>query len=134
MANFEEEYLDVLQNIEAAIVSVYREQSELTDYDADQALGALLREYQAQQHRRSVSPPRLGELALQVYERVKVMCEWRLGNATLPTTKPFARMPAPKPLTLDEVIACLKRIRKSIQRWNKEGGRRGYLQFIAQYV
>ncbi len=32
------------------------------------------------------------------------------------------------------MIACLKRIRSSIQLWNKEGGRRGYLNFVSQFV
>ena len=39
-----------------------------------------------------------------------------------------------RPLSLDEVIACLKRIRKSVQKWNRQAGRRGYLQFVAKYV
>ena len=30
--------------------------------------------------------------------------------------------------------ACLKRIRKSVQRWNKEGGRQGYLTFVGRFV
>jgi hypothetical protein len=36
----------------------------------------------------------------------------------------------PVPITLDEMIACLKRVRRSVKRWTKEGGRRGYLDFV----
>jgi hypothetical protein len=39
-----------------------------------------------------------------------------------------------KPLQADEIVACLKRIIKSLQHWNKYGGRQGYLQFIEQYI
>jgi len=134
MADFEEEYLDVLQNIEAAIISVYRQQAELVDYEVDQALDALLREYQAQQQNRTAALPQLGVLVQQVYERVKQMCEWRLGHAPLPVATQPSGGPAPEPLALGEAITCLKRIRKSVQKWNKRGGRRGYLQFIEQYV
>jgi hypothetical protein len=45
-----------------------------------------------------------------------------------------AVIPQPKPITADEIVACLKRIRKSVQRWTKEGGRRGYLTFVEGYV
>jgi hypothetical protein len=39
-----------------------------------------------------------------------------------------------EPKTIDEIIACLKRIRKSINRWNKVGGRQGYLIFVSDFI
>jgi hypothetical protein len=43
--------------------------------------------------------------------------------------------PAPTdPNTLDDIGACLRRIQKSIDFWNKRNGRQGYLSFVAQYV
>mgnify|MGYP001600389697 CR=1 FL=1 len=41
MSNFEDEYMDVLQNIEMAIVSVYRKHRDLVDYDVDKVLNLL---------------------------------------------------------------------------------------------
>jgi hypothetical protein len=38
------------------------------------------------------------------------------------------------PLALDEIIVCLKRIRKSIRKWTKEGGQRGYMNFVDEYI
>jgi hypothetical protein len=35
---------------------------------------------------------------------------------------------------VDVIIACLKRIRKSVEKWNKQGGRQGYLTFVEQFV
>ena len=35
---------------------------------------------------------------------------------------------------MEVIVACLKRIRESIQRWNKEGGRQGYLTFVQRFV
>ncbi len=43
--SFEEQYLDVLQNIEFAITSTYREHPELTDASVDQVLDGLMRHY-----------------------------------------------------------------------------------------
>lgn len=74
---FEEKYLDVLQNIEFGIVSVYRQHPEMLDWDALKAIETLIHEYHAEH---------------------------------------------------------LKRIRKSIELWNRRSGRQGYLDFISEYV
>ena len=63
------------------------------------------------------------------------MCEWRLGREEF-RLGGWMRSdgPQPEPVTLDVIVACLKRIRKSVQRWNKEGGRQGYLTFVGRFV
>ena len=134
MPDFEDEYLDVLQNIEFAIVSVYRQNTELTDYDVDKVLNALIRAYQAEQKQRAITKPNLSALAEQVYAGVQSMCNWRLGRESMELGDHNSKMPAPEPITVEEVIACLKRIRKSIKRWGRVGGRQGYLQYIDQFI
>ena len=42
----EEEHLDILQNIEFAIMSVYRENPLLVDFDVEAAINALISLYQ----------------------------------------------------------------------------------------
>jgi len=80
-----------------------------------------------------VMPAQLNERAQYVYSRVKSMCEWRLGRTEF--SKEDGRPgPAPIPITLDEIAACLKRIIKSVELWNKQGGRQGYLFFIEQHI
>ena len=54
----EEEYLDVFQNIESFIVSIYRETPELSNWDVEGALDVLIRQYQAEWRGREVSPQR----------------------------------------------------------------------------
>ena len=44
----EKDYMDVLQNIEFAIVSVHRQLPGLVDFDVENALSALISHYQAQ--------------------------------------------------------------------------------------
>jgi hypothetical protein len=129
--SFEDEYLDVLQNIEFAIVNVYRKHRDLTDYDVERAVDALIVRYQAEQRKRTPQPARLSDIAAMVVESVSVMCEWRLGRVTQSN---LPKMPEDEALSLEELIACLKRIRKSVQLWTKQGGRRGYLDFVEQYL
>ena len=131
---FEEEYQDVLQNIEFAIVNVYHRQAKLVDYDVETVLTALIRLYQAEQARRQFDPPPLNELRQELYEMVKSMCDWRLGRTELTRQGDKGGVPNPPPITIEEIIACLKRIRKSVQKWNKRGGQQGYLKFVEQFI
>jgi hypothetical protein len=39
-----------------------------------------------------------------------------------------------EPITVDEIQACLKRLRKSIETWSKHGGTQGYLNYIRQLI
>lgn len=116
--SFEEQHEDVLQNIEAAIVSVYRDEPELSDHNVDKALHALIHAYQAENTGKPVPTARLRELEQQVYGSVMKMCEWRLGHVE-------GDLPKTPPKTVDEIIGCLKRIRKSVAFWTEQGGRQG---------
>ena len=129
MPSLEDQYLDVLQNIETAIVSVYREHDDLLDYDVDKVLNLLWTEYRNQKQNRPAPVSKLNENAQLVYDRVKHMCEWRLGRLNKEKNQGWSRV-KPEPITIDEIMDCLKRIRKSVDLWTKQGGRQGYLYFI----
>jgi hypothetical protein len=126
---FEEQYQDVLQNIEFGIVSVYREHPEMADFAAMRALEALIDHYVAQKIGRVPKRTSLDPIEVKIFQRMQSMCDWRLGQAS-----GTENMPQVNSLSLDEIIQCLKRILKSTHRWNKQGGRRGYLDFVAKYV
>jgi len=122
---------DVLQNIEFAIVSVHKDRPGLSDYDVMAALDTLIALYRAESRCHSPQPILLEGQELQVFEFVKYMCERRMGRAkeasidgVLPTGT----------TSLDDILSCLRRIRKSVELWNDRGGRQGYLTFISHYV
>jgi hypothetical protein len=131
---FEEQYESVLQNIEFAIVTTYRRHPELVDFDVESTLDALIRGYQHERQGKQSAESSLRAPHQELYDFVKAMCEWRLGRATLSKANSNAPMPQIEPITLDELIACLKRIRKSVRTWNQRNGRRGYLDFVSQYI
>jgi len=130
----EEQYPDVLQNIEWAIVTVFRRNPTLVDFDVENAVSALMAKYKAEAQNHEPRLPRLNERAQEVYDQVEAMCELRLGRDAALSADMKARGPQPPPVSLDVIVACLKRIRKSIERWNKEGGRQGYLIFIQRFI
>jgi hypothetical protein len=132
---FEQQYEDVLQNIEFAIVSTYREHPEdISDWSVEAALDALIRAYGAEHTGRTPPSARLSEAEQTIYDRVRRMCEWRLGREQLLAAQAPPVMREIEPKTLDEIVACLKRVRTSVKRWHKAGGRRGYLDFVGKYV
>lgn len=130
MKKFVEKNLDVLQNIEFAIIEVYRADPSLLDLDAKDAIDALVRHYHAQEEGRTPPALKLGDRAHRVFRSVQPICEWRLGNSPLPgetdVTEPG--------IHVSELVKSLREIQKSIPRWSRQGGRKGYLEFVSQYL
>jgi hypothetical protein len=130
MKKFGENNLDVLQNIEFGIIEVYRADPSLLDIDAKDAIDALVRHYHAEEEQRTPPAMRLGERAQRVFQSVQKICEWRLGRSSFPgeTAENEAGMP------VAELVRALREIQKSIPRWSRQGGRKGYLDFVSQYL
>ena len=132
----ETKYLDVLQNIEFAIVQVYRVSPELTDARVDKTFEALIRLYRAEESGRTPPETKLSNLEQDVFGAVKMMCDWRLGRCDQPVTDEGGKdieLPI-SPISVSEIILCLKRLRRSIELWTKQGGRQGYLNYIDHFI
>ncbi len=126
---FEEEYQGVLQNIETAIIMIYRQHPDLTDYDVEVAVNALVKGYQSDNWQTDLPTVRQS-----LHDIVKSTCEWRLGRAPFPFGDAPEELTEVSPLTEKEIIACLRRIQKSIKKWTKHYGRQGYLQFVNDFI
>ncbi|MBW7866072.1 MAG: hypothetical protein GX580_12585 [Candidatus Hydrogenedens sp.] len=131
MSPIEDRHPDVLQNIEYAIVATYRKSRELTDYDVMRVLDAVLENYAAEKDGRIPRNARFSPLEQVLHGQVRQICEWRLGRATLGDDE---KRPPKTPIPLDDMILCLKRLIKSAGRWNKQGGRQGYLNYVIQFI
>ena len=127
----EDEFLPVLINIETAILAVYRENPELADYQVESALEALARTYAGEAKNKPASTPK-NPLAQEVYQVVKSICDWQLGRENLVDEE--GQPIHLQVLSRDEMLAVLKRLRKSVQFWNKESGSQGYLNYIKQFI
>jgi hypothetical protein len=136
MAKIEDEFTDVLHNIESALVTVYNEDEEMTDYEAEKAINGLIRLYTAEQRKRTAPDLDLSGPAELAYKRVRVMCEFRLGREELRSADGTEALfnSILEPIALSDLIACLKRVRRSIQKWNRDYGRRGYYDFVRQFI
>jgi hypothetical protein len=126
---FADKYLDVFQNIESVVAKHYHEHPDLSDHKVERMYELLIREYKAQAT--GHTPPKVNipdddnDLVLLV--GLRSMCEWRLGH--------MSEIGGPKvePKTVEEIIECLKHLRKSVQFWTKQSGRQGYLNYIIEF-
>jgi hypothetical protein len=128
---FTARYSDDLENIEYAIVAYYREHPELADSNVDRVLDLLARVYAAEANQRQAPPVKLSALDQALFDRIRAVCEWRLGRGTAPSKPRGENKPQPK--APEEITACLKRVRSSIRLWTKELGRQGYLGWITTF-
>ncbi len=130
----EERYFDVLHNIESAIVSVYRATPDLSDYEVDKALSVLCDSYRTELQVRPYILPAMNKNTDAVYAITQKICDWRLGRDVKLETEGGQPLPDVPPISVAEILVCLKRIRKSVAKWSKRGGRQGYLYFIADFI
>jgi hypothetical protein len=129
--SIEEEYQDVLMSMESAIVGIYRDNPDLSDFQVDQALETLGRTYLSEKTGKPAPQPR-SELAQKVFQALKFVCDWQLGRENIVDEE--GQPMGGGELDIDEILACLKRLRKSLSLWNKEGGSKGYLNYISQFL
>jgi len=132
----EDKHLDVLQNIEFAVVSVYRDDPTMEDREAIRALEVLV------QYQRRVAagqtptlPDNLSENEQLVVDRVQAIMEERRALAPpAEAPKRFSVLNKKTNSFEDTLLACLRKIHKSAVRWNKRNGKQGYLKFAIKYL
>lgn len=128
----EEEYEGVLQNLESSIVALYRQNPDLIDLEVSAGIEWLARLYSAEAQGKTSKPRPIRGTSKTVADIVQQICEFHLGRQPLTTDK--GELDNDTPLTPDIIAACLKRIQNSIEFWNKERGRQGYLDFVSQFI
>ena len=122
----EEQYAEVLQEIESGIVEVFDSKPKLTDREVLNAIDCLIVLYELEKRNRiGVSRIPSGRSKL-VYESCKETCEFQLGRSL--SSDSGSTVSAN--MTASEIYQCLKRLRKSIRLWHKEGGQQGYLSYV----
>lgn len=131
---WQEEHLDVLQNLESAIVEVWRANPEMTDYSALRAYESARQCYRAELRGQPPKPPALTGLDAVAFTALKQMCEFRLGRHPAPPSADDPALPPLPPLPLEKLLACLQELGKSVERHTRSGGRQGYLQFIDRFL
>ena len=128
--NVVEQYPDILQNIEFAIVTIYRERPELRDPEVIAAIEKLAAYYTRMKKGVPELPVVLPERSKAVFLSMKTFCELRREGGEIENElgESAARVP------LRIIVLCLERLLDSARNWHKKDGQRGYLNFIAQFI
>jgi hypothetical protein len=123
-----EDYLDVLQNIEFAVLQVWRKAPTLNNYNAMRAYDAAIAHYGAIARGVTPKPTGLTGLDATLFDAVKEMCEMRLGRGASAVDQDVPTLP------VEDLVSCLRKLRKSVDKWTREGGRQGYLELLKRFV
>ena len=131
----EEEYEDVLQNLEGAIIMYYREKPELIDGEVERAIDWLIRIYGAEVQGKKSGQTAPRGISGEVAEVVKQICEWRLGREEIEVEEEQGEVKGSLEENLEPIVLveCLKRIKSSIKFWTQKGGRQGYLDYVDEF-
>ena len=132
----EDKHLDLLQNIEFMVVSVYRDVPSMEDREAIRALDALV-QYQRRvaAGQTPTAPDNLSENEQLVFDRVLgIIAERRAMAPPEEAPKRFSVLNKKTNSFEDTILACLRKLHKSAVRWNKRNGKQGYLKFAIQYL
>jgi hypothetical protein len=103
---FEEKNLDLLQNLEFSVVSVWREHPDMTDYSVLRVFETALQVYRDEARGHAPKPHTLTGLDIVAFDCLKSMCDWRLGRGASPDEG--AGMQEIPPVPLDALLDCLR--------------------------
>lgn len=122
------EHLETLKHFETAVIRYWRRHRDMTDHVVDRTYAAAYERYRAEARARTPKPITLTGLDKDLCDAVLSVCEQELGR--LPKTE---GKPTPA-ITVDQLLDCLRELRRSLERRTKEGGRQGYLTFVEAFI
>ncbi|MGH8017010.1 MAG: hypothetical protein ACREIA_01760 [Opitutaceae bacterium] len=130
--NWTQDKLDVLQNLEFAIVQIWRAHPEMTDYVAERAYEAAFQHYRAELRGHTPKPHGLTGLDAEASDALFAMCQFRLARGPCPveTDAPGEIGCVP----LEQIVDSLRELSRSVRRHTGRGGRQGYLTFIDGFL
>lgn len=119
----EDIYFDQLFELEQSIIEVFRKTPDLIDLEVLSALDATIMNYKNFKRGFSQKSFNSTEIIQSVYENIETICKELISSET-----------NVKEISIDELLWCLRRIKKSLKMWNKNMGRQGYLNFIDEHI
>ncbi len=134
MEKIVDQYVEVQKNIELGLMLAYKKHADLVDTGTMYALDTLIKHYTAETQARTISVPEFNGAEQTAFENAKGMCEWWLGREALENEAGEKFMLEGKPQTPEDILTCLKRIRKSVEALYKRNGRRGYYEYVKEYI
>ena len=129
----EEEFEEILLNIELRVTMMFRENPTMTDYVAAEVYEALVAHYSAAINGRTPPKPRVKGLALELFDSIHNVCNLCLEDGE--SNKLIKKENSPvQTISKEDLVRCLRRLQKSVKLWTEKGGRQGYLNFVSSFI
>jgi hypothetical protein len=129
----EEEFEEILLNIELRVTMMFRENPTMTDYVAAEVYEALALHYSAMVTGRTPPKPRVKGLALDLFDDIQKVCNLCLEDGA--SDKLVKKKNSPiQTISKEDLVRCLRRLQKSVKLWTEKGGRQGYLKFVSTFI
>lgn len=122
-----QDHLDILQNIEVAAMTFCLENPSIKDVHVLAVYEKLFNHFDRRKRNLPELPVILPPLIMELYIRVKTVCESHILGA--PNELPEAHSVTP-----GVMVQCLKKLIGSVKLWSQEGGPKGYIRFVSQNI
>ena len=126
MSDIVEQFEAQLFQIELAVMRVRDDHPELTDAQVDSVYEELSRRYRAEATAHDFKPGKLDGLRLTLHDELLPITELLVGRP--------ANMAPEQTVSAEEMRLMLGRLRASLKRWTREGGRQGYLNYLSNFL
>ena len=126
MPDVVEQFEGQLYQIELVVTHVFDDHPDLTDAQVDSVYEELSRRYRAEATAHEFKAGKLDGIRADLHAELLPVTELLLGRP--------ANMAPADPISAEDMRLCLNRLRSSIKRWSREGGRQGYLTYLSEYL
>jgi hypothetical protein len=118
--------------LETLIDSYARTDESVIDFHVLEAIEATRRLFAAEAQGRAFQP-RLGdERVRELFVGLRGASEVLLGRTSADIDD--RRTEPSDHISLDTLVVCLKQLERSVKLWSEQGGRKGYLLYIRQFL
>ncbi len=129
----EEEFENVMINIEIQVITVSNEYPELSDAGVERVYNALLSKYKAIGRGKEPKEPSFrSEAEQELFALIDTVSD--LFTGVDKESELADVFEGQDEVSAENMAAIFKRLRKSLRTWTKQGGSKGYIYYIAQFL
>lgn len=122
--------IGLFKDFETTVIDHWRADRNLSDHAVTRVYEAAAQVYDAELRGRRPRPHGLTGSELDLFEKIRLMAEYRMGRG--PRTGRAAAEVVPQPL--EAVHRALRELVKSVGVRTERGGRQGYLTYVEPFI
>ena len=129
---WKDEELPALQEMESALVALWRKHPDMTDYTAGRAYEGAFQIYRALSRGHQPKPSTASGADAEALAALRSVCERLAATGSAPVKNHPRGNTGPVPLA--RLVDYLRELQRSVERHTALGGRQGYLNFVRGFI